>query len=187
MMYVESPDEIRQFILDGTTAARAESVSVQREREKAAIQMPAYRGFVSTREVEQLTAAFLVLSGMTRPANGTDAAQGLELARQWKCFSCHGPGGSGGLPNPGSFTGFIPGLYGSDYADLVRTREEFDSWVLEGTTPRLASNRLAQYFAQRQRLQMPAYRDMRSGELDALWAYVHWLGETDGGLAGFLD
>ena len=187
MMYVESRDEIRQFILDGTSAARAGSTSVQREREKAAIQMPAYRDLVSTREVEELTAAFMVLAGMAQPATGTVADQGLELARRWECFACHGAGGSGGLPNPGSYPGFIPGWYGADYRDLVRNREEFDSWVLEGTTPRLAKNRMARFFVERQRLQMPAYRNLSAAELDALWAYFRWLGETDGGLAKLLD
>jgi len=38
--------------------------------------------------------------------------------------------------------------------------------------------------ARRQRIAMPAYRDLTSEELDDLWAYAEWLGETDGGHAG---
>src|SRR5262249_422312 len=98
----------------------------------------------------------------------------------WGCLSCHGPGGSGGLPNPGSFTGFIPGWYGPDYRDLVRGREEFNRWVRSGAIPRLTRNRLASHFILNQRSKMPAYRNLTPSQLDDLWAYVVWLGRTGG-------
>ena len=39
--------------------------------------------------------------------------------------------------------------------DLVRDREEFESWILTGGVPRLRASRLASYFTKRQRLSMP--------------------------------
>ena len=78
----------------------------------------------------------------------------------------------------------MPGWYGPDFDDLVRDRTEFDTWILEGGIRRLTEHPIARHFLQRQSLQMPAYRDLTSEELDELWAYVRWLEETDGGHAG---
>lgn len=181
MMYVRDEAEIREFIADGVSARRAASNSAQEERSKAAIRMPAYGGVAESRQIDALTAAFLVLSGMKRPDDDAPEGRGLAAASTRRCLSCHGPGGSGGLPNPGSFTGFVPGWYGADFHDLVRDRAEFESWVRNGSIPRLESNPAASWFLRRQRLRMPAYQDLPRDEMDALWAYVGWLGRTRGG------
>ncbi|MGD8376294.1 MAG: c-type cytochrome [Acidobacteriota bacterium] len=180
MMYVENDEEIREFILDGVSRARAGSVSAQAEREKAAVQMPAYRDVLGGSDLDDLVAAFQVLSGMSRPEKGTAADRGYRLARTWHCFSCHGPGASGGVPNPGSLAGFIPGWYGPAFEDLVRDRSEFDAWVRDGWIDRLARSRVAAHFADRQRIKMPWYPDFSDGDLDDLWAYTVWLGEHGG-------
>lgn len=182
MMYVKGSEEVREYVLDGVSRRGASSESATARREREAIRMPAFRGALSAREVDDVVAAFLVLSGMKRPADGTAEARGLEIADKHKCFSCHAPGGSGGRPNPGSFTGFVPGWYGADFGDLVRTRGDFDAWVRQGTVERLSQNPLARRFIRRQRLRMPAYSDMSDDDLRALWAYVSWLGTTRGGL-----
>jgi mono/diheme cytochrome c family protein len=181
MMYVRDESEIHEFILDGVSRRRAESGSARLERERAEIQMPAYRDFLRKRDLHDLTAAFLILSGMRRPPSESEEARGLEVAQRWACFSCHGPGGSGGLPNPGSFVGFVPGWYGPDFRDLVRSREEFDTWIREGGIPRLLDHPVASRFVMRQRIQMPAYRELSTEDLDALWAYAQWLARTEGG------
>jgi cytochrome c553 len=182
MMYVEDDDEIREFILDGVSRARAESRSGREERERMAIAMPAYRSILGPRETEDLVAAFRVLSGMSRPPSGTPEGRGHDLARSWGCFSCHGPGGCGGRPNPGSLAGFVPGWYGPDFDDLVRDRGEFDTWIREGRIPRLDAHPVGSLFLERQRLRMPPYRGLTDADLDDLWAYVAWLEQTGGGV-----
>jgi mono/diheme cytochrome c family protein len=177
MMYVNGEDEIRQFILDGVSERRSSAPPTT-----AAIRMPAYAPFVDDREADDLTAAFLVLSGMKRPDAGTLEARGLDIARERHCLACHGAAGSGGLPNPGSFTGFVPGWYGADFRDLVRDRGEFDDWVRRGTISRLTGNLIAARFLERARLSMPPYADLADADLDALWAYTRWLAQTEGGL-----
>ncbi len=188
MMYVKNDEDIRRYIMDGSpkeTDAQGYGEDDALHRHDAdAITMPAYGNVIDRRELEDLVATFKVLSGMVGPARGTAARKGYDLALEWKCFSCHGPAASGGLPNPGSFTGFIPGWYGHDFGDLVRNRNEFDTWILEGTIPRLSNHRVAKIFMRRQLLQMPAYRHLTPAELDSLWAYVQWLKETDGGYNG---
>jgi mono/diheme cytochrome c family protein len=183
--------DVRRFILKGSSAdddddddeEHAHETAVhEHEHEDEAIAMPAYEDVVSAGDVDDLVAAFKVLSGMVKPAASTPARAGYDVAREWRCFSCHGPGGSGGLPNPGSFTGFIPGWYGAGFADLVRDRNEFDAWIREGTIPRLSGHPIAKHFLARQRVSMPAYEEEVTPEqLDGLWAYVQWLKETDGG------
>jgi mono/diheme cytochrome c family protein len=182
MMYVKDDAEVREFILDGVSRRRAASESAREERRGAAVSMPAYKSFLGKREVDDLLAAFEVLSGMKRPADDTAEGRGYQVAQSRQCFSCHGPGGSGGFPNPGSFTGFIPGWYGADFRDLVRSREEFETWIRTGTISRLSNHPVASIFIRRQRLKMPPYRNLTSAEREDLWSYVSWLGRTRGGL-----
>ncbi|NIQ30679.1 MAG: hypothetical protein GTN89_09960 [Acidobacteria bacterium] len=186
MMYVKNDEEIRRYIADGSPrdGEPAHAEGGDHAHDHDAVLMPAYGDVVSRSELEDLVAAFKALSGMVAPDRGTPARDGYDLARRWRCFDCHGAAGSGGLPNPGSFVGFIPGWYGADFEDLVRDREEFDTWILEGTISRLAEHPIARRFLARQKIVMPPYPDLTQEELDNLWAYVEWLQETDGGLRG---
>lgn len=183
MMYVRNDSDIHHYILEGSIpkVESPEPSAGNGKPVKAEVVMPAFRKVLEGSDLEDLTAAFKVLSAMVSPPTGGPEERGLSLARAWGCFSCHGPGGSGGLPNPGSFAGFIPGWYGPDFRDTVRDRGEFDAWVREGRITRFASNPLAARFMSRQRIQMPAYRRFSPADLDDLWAYTRWLEETEGG------
>ena len=178
---VEDAVEVRQFIRNGISDKRAGDPAARRRRQASGIRMPAYGDVLAGSDLEDLTAAFLVLSGMRAPAPGSAAARGREVAIAWGCFGCHGPAGSGGLPNPGSFTGFVPGWYGADFDELVRGRAEFDTWVGTGDLPRVAHRPVASWFLRRQKLRMPAYPALDRGERDDLWAYVQWLRASSGG------
>jgi len=183
MMLVEDDAAIRQTILDGISRERAASESAAAERAARELAMPAYRRVLQGSDVEDLIAAFKVLSGMSVAPAGTPAREGQELARRHGCFRCHGAAGSGGLPNPGSLTGFIPGWYGPDFRDLVRDRGEFEAWIRDGKLERLERHPVASRFLGRQRISMPRYA-FSAAELDALWAYAGWLAESEGGSAG---
>lgn len=173
MMYVENDEQIREIILEGSTPR-------QTMQGGAEIAMPAYAAVLGGTDVEDLVASFKALSGMQLPESGTPARRGYDVMRKWNCDACHAPAGSGGLPNPGSFTGFIPGWYGADFEELVQDRQEFDRWIREGSTPRLSEHPIAGFFMRRQRISMPAYRNLDRSELDDLWAYSRWLAETNG-------
>src|SRR5436309_10750555 len=175
MMYVNGVQEVREYILDGVSGRRAESVSARAEREKAAFHMPAYRDVLRSHEVDDLVTYFMAVS-QTAPVEDPQAARGRDLVRQHRCESCHGTGGSGGVPNPGSLKGYVPGWLGEDYTELVRDDAELHQWVLEGGIERFARDRLAGYFLERQRLHMPTYRTALAPEdADAIGAYIHWL------------
>lgn len=177
MMWADNEQELRDYILDGAPPRKREDPKFIEESAGWMLQMPAYRGFLSERDVDDLVAYIGAVSGLIAPADDL-ALAGMELAYEFACFDCHGPMGAGGVRNPGSFKGYIPGWWGHDYRDLVRDDEELRGWILDGGIPRLTEHPIAPYFIERQRIQMPAYRERIDEEqLAALMAYVTWVNE----------
>jgi len=175
MMYAKTADALREYILDGAPRRKREDPEYRAKREGAALRMPAFRGFVSAGEVEDLVAYLRAASDLVVP-DETAAARGAELAAEIGCFACHGPLGAGGVGNPGSFKGYIPAFWGPDFDDLVRSDEELRLWIAEGRIPRIAEHWLGGRFLRRQAIKMPAYGKFRSdADVTALAAYVRWI------------
>lgn len=177
MMYAHDDQDLREYILDGAPATKLARPEYRAEQEAQALRMPAFRTVVTRAQVEDLVAYLRASSGLLEPLDDP-AAKGVEIALANGCFDCHGPMGVGGMPNPGSLKGYIPGFGGEDYAELVRDDAELRGWIAEGGIPRLRGDPLASYFLERQRIQMPAFKDhLKADEIDALIAYVHWLAD----------
>jgi mono/diheme cytochrome c family protein len=177
MMFVGSDDDLRAYILDGAPQAKRQRESYRKEIGAQAIQMPAYRGWISDRDVDALVAYIRAASELLTPEE-QKIVRGGELARANGCFGCHGEMGSGGHPNPGSFKGYVPGFQGQDFAELVRSDEELLGWIRDGGIPRLTEDPFASYFLKRQRIQMPPYeRFLDESDIDAVAAYVSWLAQ----------
>jgi len=175
MMYVAGEPEIREYILEGVTKRRAASAGARALRQKAAIQMPAYRDVLQSAEVDDLVAYVMAVWDPAVPGDPR-SARGRELVRQHRCESCHGVAGSGGVPNPRSLKGYVPGWLGEDYNELVRDDGELKQWILEGGIDRFARDRLAGYFLARQRLQMPVYRAVLTpDDAEAIGTYIRTL------------
>jgi mono/diheme cytochrome c family protein len=175
MMYVNGDAEVREYILDGVSKRRARSQSASAERERAAIRMPAYRAALRSEEVDDLVAYVMAVAQIT-PIADPAASKGRDLVRHFRCESCHGVVGSGGVLNPGSLKGYVPGWAGDDYRELVLNAQELRRWILDGGIDRLTNKRVARFFINRQRLQMPAYRSAMSPEdADAVGAYIRFL------------
>ncbi|GBD26886.1 hypothetical protein HRbin30_02228 [bacterium HR30] len=175
MMWARDEAELREYILDGAPARKRQDPEYREKIRKWLLVMPAYRGFLSEREVDDLVAYIRARSDLIVPSDPL-AAEGHELAVQLGCFHCHGPMGSGGPPNPGSFKGYIPGWWGHDFRDLVRNDDELRQWIREGNIDRLRTHPIARWFIDRQRVYMPAYKDViNDRQLDALVAYVRWV------------
>src|SRR5262249_23750892 len=104
------------------------------------------------------------------------AARGAEVANDLSCFACHGPLGSGGMPNPRSFKGYVPAFWGTDFDDLVHDNGELRTWITDGEIARIAHHPIGGWFFRRQVVKMPAYKDRVPAEdIDALVAYVKWI------------
>jgi mono/diheme cytochrome c family protein len=179
MMFVKSDAELREYILDGAPHRRLQSESYRAQIDAQAIQMPAFRGWLSAVEVDALVAYLRLVSGMLRPKD-EKVTRGEKLATDLGCFACHGEMGMGGRPNPGSLKGYIPGFLGEDFRELVRSDEELMTWLRDGALPRISEHALGRFFFNRQRIRMPAYKRFVSEEdLAAIAAYVHWLADGE--------
>jgi mono/diheme cytochrome c family protein len=175
MMYVKSPDDLREYILDGAPRRKREDPEYRARMEAAAMRMPAYRGVVSAADVDDLVAYLRAASGQIGPDDPLEA-HGAELAAKLSCFACHGALGAGGVANPGSLKGYIPAFWGDDFDELVRDDEELRRWIADGSIPRIAEHPIGGHFFARQVLKMPAYgKVVPAADIDALAAYVRWL------------
>lgn len=177
MMFVHNDDDIRAYILDGAPAAKREQPSYRRALAERALVMPAYRGWITDKDLDALVAYVRAVSGMLHPPDPV-AKRGAELARGAGCFACHGEMGGGGTSNPGSFKGYVPAFTGADFRELVRDDEELRTWILDGSIARIREHPIGSRFFARQRLSMPAYRRFfDDDEVRALIAYVRWLAD----------
>jgi mono/diheme cytochrome c family protein len=180
MMYARDDRDLREYILDGAPAAKLARPEYKAEIEAQALRMPAFKTVVSPAQADDLVAFLRAASGLLAPPDDSPAARGADLVAANGCFNCHGDMGIGGMPNPGSLKGYIPGFGGQDFNELVRTDEELRGWIADGGIPRLRNDPLASYFIERQRIQMPAYRDhLQPADVGALVAYVRWLADGE--------
>lgn len=188
---IESGDLLKEWIRDGVPAG-------ERERhQRFLVQMPAYGdGFLDEEEIEAL-AAWILAKGLSLTdgmGNGelevpeTLDVQALSseelfvygdrIARRNACYQCHGELGQGGVANPKSFKGYIPGFFGKDFLDLTEQgdREEIAHWIDHGRGRAIEqglTGRLAKRYFDRQATGMPGYDGLiRENEKEALVEYL---------------
>ncbi len=170
--YAQDEGEIREWILDGMPRRLREEAG---DAAPALFRMPAWRGVLSEREVDDLVAYVKAASDFEKPSNPR-AEEGRQAAAQLGCFACHGPQGRGSPPNPRSLKGYVPSWDGADFPDLARDEAEIREWILDGSPRRLREHPVAAFFIKRQVLQMPAYRGkIQDEQLDRLVDYIRWL------------
>lgn len=171
-LYVTSRAEIEEFIRYGALREWLEDASISATLESQLLRMPAYEEHLDEGEIDDVVAWVGAVEGIELP--GDEAARlGRNLAWKHGCVACHGVEGAGGVDNPGSLGGFVPGFAGDNFVDLVRDEAEFREWVRTGRLERLGSWRIIRWFWARQRLGMPAYEDVLTDEeIGQLWAWV---------------
>ena len=103
---------------------------------------------------------------------------GEALARKFYCFQCHGELGQGGYPNLGSLKGYVPGYFGNDFRQLTSNASPtaVTAWIVEGTNTdilnRFIEGPIAEFFFERQAIQMPSHNSLSDYELNLLVDYV---------------
>ncbi len=179
MMWADSEKELREWVLYGQrigeeTDFERSGLAAGQGSERGLV-MPAFSGHISDDDLEALIAYLKANSGLQFP-DDEEVAEGLELAHKLGCFSCHGQMGIGGVANPASLKGYVPGFFGIDYAELVTSSDEARQWILDGVSKRMSENALARGVIAGQAIKMPAYRSfLEPRQIDSLVALVQWL------------
>jgi hypothetical protein len=108
---------------------------------------------------------------------------GEQLARKYYCFQCHGQLGQGGFKNAKSLKGYVPGYFGRDFKILTRNADpdSVREWITQGVDPEILENPLtgwiAEFFFNRQAINMPSYKSLEPEEIEILVNYVITLNE----------
>jgi len=173
-MFIEDERDIASWILHGRPGVyeQPQAGMVAVPPGKGAVPMPRYAGRITQSQLEDLTAYYRAVAAY-QPELSPEAREGRKTADRRGCFSCHGPGGMGGFPNPGSFKGIIPPWNGKDYSHLVENEGELREWILDGHIQRFERNPFARFFLNRQLVAMPAYREhLTTGEVDSIVTYI---------------
>jgi len=103
---------------------------------------------------------------------------GEGLVRKYHCFQCHGPMGQGGFKNNKSLKGYIPGYFGNDFKILTYNgnSNSIRQWISHGIDQKLTDTfiigPIAEYFFDRQAINMPSYKSLESMEIELLINYV---------------
>jgi len=156
-----SADAIRDAVLNGRPAVAGFPAG-----------MPAYASRLQVGQWRQLVIAAGALSGVVGVPEDAELAAGRDIVVQMGCGSCHGVLGGGGIPNPGSLAGEVPGWYGPDFGRLLADDGALEATVREGGHQR----RSLVPGVPPPLLNMPGYGGrLDSMELDLLVRYVEWL------------
>ena len=160
MMYAHDDQDLREYILDGAPAAKLRAAGVSRRAGGAgAAHAGLSRLCVTHAQVDDLVAYLRAASGLLEPLDDPAAQRRRDRPRQRLFRLPRGHGHRRACPIPGSLKGYIPGFGGEDFHELVRNDEELRGWIADGGIPRLRNDPLASYFLERQRIQMPAFKD----------------------------
>ncbi|NOZ95203.1 MAG: hypothetical protein GXP47_10760 [Acidobacteria bacterium] len=159
-----STDAIRDAVLNGRSAAEGFPAA-----------MPAYAGRLQARQWQGLVVATGVLTGILGVPEDQELAAGRDIVAQMGCGSCHGALGGGGVANPGSLTGAVPGWYGRSFAALQRKEGGLETLLQDGGRQRKSLIP----GVPPPLLNMPPYGErLDSVEMDLLVRYLEWLHDT---------
>jgi mono/diheme cytochrome c family protein len=172
------------WITHGVVADEAE------QHKQLFIRMPAYQDRLTPGEIDDI-AAWILAEGLKaqvdpgakiEPAPAGQAltadqllVSGDLLARRHGCYQCHGELGQGGIANPDSFKGYIPGFQGKDFLKLTANgdRAEILHWIEHGRGRAVEAGLLggiARKYFDGQAIPMPGYRDQLTTAEKALLA-----------------
>jgi len=117
--------------------------------------MPASAGRFGRKTLDRLALGAEIYAGLITVSDEPEVRIGLTIAEEMGCFDCHGPMGAGGVANPGTVGGQIPGFFGTSFAKQSESLEGIEGIIRTGR-----SGRRAWWTPwKRPALDMPAYGD----------------------------
>ena len=172
MMYADDDAQLHHWILTGKRNDEPDEGT-----DDPLLQMPAFKDRLSAAQVDDLVAWIDALSPPGAPPDGP-AKRGWELAQDQGCFGCHGPTGQGGIADPGSFKGYVPGWFGADLRELAASDDEIREWIETGSSKRMEAKPGAKHFFDAQVIGMPAYgKRLSKDQVGDLVALVKWVND----------
>ncbi len=107
------------------------------------------------------------------PTEITAAARGRALARELGCFTCHGPLGRDGVPNPGSAYDSVPSFDEGTLMMFAKSDEDLREYILDGAPASKRARASYRVEMESQAIRMPSYRDVVSdAQVDDLVAFL---------------
>ena len=128
---------------DGDSPQNTKSIRDSLERGRPGVtgmpgSMPAYATRVGKATLDRLVFGAEVCTGLTGVVDEPEVRIGLTIAAEMGCFDCHGPMGAGGVANPGTVGGWVPGFFGASFARQSEGLDGIEGIVRDGRTVRRA-------------------------------------------------
>ncbi len=126
--------------------------------------------------MDRLVLGAEVAAGLIGAVDEPEVRIGLTIAGEMGCFDCHGPMGAGGVANPGTVGGRVPGFFGTSFALQTESLDGIEGIVRDGRPARRA------WWMpwKRPALDMPAYGDrLDSVEIQLLAHAVRSLSDQE--------
>lgn len=145
---------------DGGAPQRTSSIKDALDRGRPAVPgmpgpMPAFAARVGKGTLTRLVLGSEIYAGLIPLSDEPEVRIGLTIAGEMGCFDCHGPMGAGGVANPGTAAGQVPGFYGKAFARQSKSEDGIKGIIRDGRT-----GRNAWWMPwRRPALDMPAYGD----------------------------
>jgi mono/diheme cytochrome c family protein len=106
--------------------------------------------------------------------------RGRRVAERLGCFTCHGPDGGRGVPNPGSRSGNVPVWRGGTLMMFAESDAEISEWILDGAPRRLRAQPDFAHERAQALLAMPAFRGKVEGrDFEDLLAFFRAVAAAD--------
>ena len=145
---------------DGESPKSSADIKDALERGRPAVSgmpgpMPAVAGRVGKGTLGRLVLGSEIYAGLITISDEPEVRIGLTIAAEMGCFDCHGPLGAGGVANPGTVGGQVPGFYGTSFARQSESLDGIEGIVRDGRPAQRA------WWTpwKRPALDMPAYGD----------------------------
>jgi mono/diheme cytochrome c family protein len=115
-----------------------------------------------------------------RSRNVGAVQRGYRIADETGCFTCHGPGGYRGMPDPGHGLEDVPPWSGGILATYAESEAEIREWIVDGLPERVRKDPEEMKLRTHAVVRMPAFGGILSpAQVSDLVAYVKAVGDFE--------